>query len=160
MTINMLRSGVALAAILGLTLAAPAMADVVGSAGWSRATPPGAKEAVGYLVLTNNGDEERKLLKITSPVSDRVGIHRSTVDSQGVARMWPVGSVTLAPGESLRFEPSGLHVMFSELLKPFKAGEKIPLTLQFDGFEKPFTVLLEVRSLVPDPPAAGHGDMR
>lgn len=133
---------------------ATAMADVVGSAGWSRATVPGAKEAVGYLVLTNQGDEERSLLKITSTVSDRVTIHRSSVDSQGIARMWPVAKLALQPGETVTFQPNGLHVMFTELTKGFKAGDKVPLTFQFDGFEKPFTLLLEVRSLVPEKAAA------
>jgi periplasmic copper chaperone A len=130
-------------------MASAAMADVVGSAGWSRATVPGAKEAVGYLVLTNKGEEERSLLKITSTVSDRVSIHRSSVDSQGVARMWPVGKLKLEPGEAITFDPNGLHVMFNDIKQGFKAGDKVPLTLQFDGLEKPFTVMLEVRPLVP-----------
>ncbi len=153
-----LRVGAALGvAILGLCMAGAAMADVTGSAGWSRATPPGAKEAVGYLVLTNQGEEERSLLKITSPVSDRVTIHRSTIDSQGVAQMWVVGKVQLEPGETLQFDPNGLHVMFADIKAAFKAGDKVPLTLQFDGFEKAFTVMLEVRPLVPAAPAADHG---
>jgi periplasmic copper chaperone A len=145
----------ALGATLMLTMTAAVMADVEGSAGWSRATVPGAKEAVGYLVLTNQGEEERSLLKITSTVSDRVSIHRSSVDSQGIARMWPVGKLKLEPGETVTFEPNGLHVMFTELKQPLKAGDKVPLTLQFDGFEKPFTLLLEVRPLVEQKPAVG-----
>ncbi len=144
-------------AILGLAMGSAAMADVVGSDGWSRATAPGAKEAVGYLMLTNNGDEDRSLLKITSPVSDEVTIHRSSIDSQGMARMWPVAKLKLEPGETVKFEPNGLHVMFGDLKKGFKAGDKVPLTLQFDGHEQPFTVMLEVRPLVPDKPAMDHG---
>jgi copper(I)-binding protein len=153
MKIIPLRMGAALvAAILGMAQAGSALADVVGSAGWSRATTPGANEAVGYLVLTNNGDEQRSLLKITSPVCDRVSLHRSSIDAEGVSRMWPVGALKIEAGESVRFDPNGLHVMFSELKSPFKVGDKVPLTLQFDGFEKAFTVLLEVRPLVPEAP--------
>jgi periplasmic copper chaperone A len=152
------RSGAALAAVSMLTMASAALADVTGSAGWSRATVPGAKEAVGYLVLTNNGDEERSLLKITSPLCDRVSIHRSSVDSEGVARMWPVGRVKLEPGETLTFNPNALHLMFNDIKQPFKVGDKVPLTLQFDGLEKPFTVMLEVRPLVPEKASSGdHG---
>jgi copper(I)-binding protein len=141
----------AVAALLASVLAGTAMADVVGSGGWSRATTPGAREAVGYMVLENKGAEERSLLKITSTVSDEVTLHRSSVDSQGMARMWPVGFLKLAPGETVRFDPNGLHVMFSDLKQAFKVGDKVPLTLQFDGFEKPFTVMLEVRPLVDAP---------
>jgi periplasmic copper chaperone A len=146
--ISVRTSAVATLIVAGL-LATAAMADVTGSDGWSRATPPGAKEAVGYLVLKNNGDEQRKLLKITSTISSEVSIHRSSVNSQGVAQMWPVGFVRLEAGESLRFEPNGYHVMFTGLKNPLKAGDKVPLVLQFDGFEKAFTVMLEVRPLVP-----------
>ncbi len=79
------RLGTALgAAVFGLCLASAAVADVTGSAGWSRATPPGAKEGVGYLVLTNPGEEERSLLKIATTVSDEVSIHRSSIDSEGM----------------------------------------------------------------------------
>jgi periplasmic copper chaperone A len=143
------RTSAAAALVVAGLFAAAAMAEVTGSDGWSRATPPGAKEAVGYLVLKNNGDEQRKLLKITSTISNEVSIHRSSISSQGLAQMWPVGFVRLEAGESMRFEPNGYHVMFTGLKNPLKAGDKVPLVLQFDGFEKPFTVMLEVRPLVP-----------
>jgi copper(I)-binding protein len=128
---------------------APALAEVVGSEAWTRATPPGTDTAVGYLVLTNHGDEDAKLLKIVSPVCDKIMIHRSTVDSTGVARMWPVAKLEIAPGQSVRFEPNGLHIMFMELKQPFVVGQKVPLQLTFEG-EKEFTVLLDVKALVPD----------
>lgn len=140
--------------ILGMAgFAGTAAADVIGSEGWTRVTPPGVKSAVGYLVLKNTGQEERKLLSITSPVCDMVMIHRSSVDANGLSRMWPVGSLTLKPGESLVFGPNGLHVMFMDIGAPFTAGTKVPLKLQFEDEEKPTTLLLEVRPLVPEAPA-------
>lgn len=136
------------AALLAIA-AVSARAEVVASAGWSRATVPGSTTAVGYLLLTNTGTEARDLLKITSPLCDKVMLHRSSVDAQGVARMWPVGSLSIKPGETVRFEPNGLHVMFMELGAPFVAGTRVPLQLQFED-EKEITVLLEVRPLVPE----------
>jgi copper(I)-binding protein len=85
---------------------------------------------------------------MVSPVSDKVMIHRSSIDENGVARMWPVAKIAIAPGESLRFEPNGLHVMFMDLKAPFAVGQKVPLQLTFEG-EQEFTVLLEVKPLVP-----------
>jgi hypothetical protein len=137
-------------------LAAPlARADIVAGEGWSRATPPRATTAVGYLVLTNTGTESRSLLRILSPASDRVMIHRSSIDHNGVARMWPLGELTLRAGETLRFDPNGFHVMFMDITTPFVAGTKVPLSLLFED-EKEVTVMLEVRPLVPDAPAAPH----
>lgn len=146
------------AALLALALlCAPlARADIVAVDGWSRATPPRASTAAGYLVLSNTSGESRSLLRIISPACDRVMIHRSSIDHNGVARMWPVGELTLRPGETLRFDPNGFHVMFIDIKSPFVAGQKVPLQLLFED-EKEVTVMLEVRPLVPDAPAADHG---
>jgi copper(I)-binding protein len=148
----------ALAAVL-MVVATGARAEVVASAGWSRATVPGSPTGVGYLVLTNNGAEARDLLKITSPLCDKVMLHRSSVDSQGMARMWPVGSLSIKPGETIRLEPSGLHVMFMDLTAPLVAGTKVPLQLQFEN-EDEITVMLEVRPLVPDAAPAHHSQRK
>ncbi len=144
----------ALVAAVGLLHGVPALAEpeVVASEAWARATVPGATTGVAYLVLTNKGNEDAKLLSITSSVCDKIMIHRSTIDSEGVARMWPVGKLEIAPGESVRFDPNGLHVMFMDLKAPFVVGQKVPLKLIFEG-EQPITVMLEVRPLVSDPAA-------
>jgi copper(I)-binding protein len=141
--------------LLALLLAPLARADIVASEGWSRATPPGSKTAVGYLVLTNTGTEARSLLRIVSPVCDRVMIHRSSVDNNGMARMWPLGGLTLRAGETLRFEPNSFHVMFIGIAAPFVAGSKVPLSLLFED-ETEVTVMLEVRPLVPDATPTPH----
>ena len=137
-------------------MARPVNAEVVATDAWSRATPPGATTAVGYMVLTNTGSEERKLLKIVSPVCDLVTLHRSSVDSQGVSRMWPVGSLKIDPGATVRFEPNGLHVMFTGIKAPFQIGTKVPLVLRFEGDDQDITVQLEVRPLVPGPGVHAH----
>jgi periplasmic copper chaperone A len=135
----------ALAALaLGLALPSLAPAEVKASGGWARATPPGAKTAAGYLAFTNSGDEERRLLKIVSPVSDDVSLHRSSIDEKGMTRMWPMAVLAVQPGETLRLEPGGIHVMFGALKTQLVAGQKVPLTIKFDGGEPEFTVQLEV----------------
>jgi periplasmic copper chaperone A len=144
----------AVAAVLLSAAMAPAYAEIVASGAWTRATVPGAKVGVGYFVLKNTGAKTRKLLAITSKVSDDVTLHQSSVDANGVARMWPVASLELRPGEEVRFEPNGRHVMFQQLQQSFKVGATVPLRLQFDGGEKPVVMALEVRSLVPATKAA------
>jgi len=130
--------------------AAPfAAAEVKATEGWVRATPAGSKVAAAYITLVNTGDEERKLLKITSPVSDEVSLHRSSVTETGVSRMWPLAGLTVAPGETLRMTPGAVHAMLNALKAPLVAGQKVPLTLKFDGGEPEFTIQLEVRPLVP-----------
>jgi periplasmic copper chaperone A len=142
-----------LLAAAGLLQAATATAQVVATEGWTRATAPGAKTGVGYLVLTNKGSEEASLMVLTSTVSDKVQIHRTSLDAKGVARMWPVGFLKIQPGESVRFDPNGLHLMFNDIKAPFTVGKKIPVRLIFEH-ESEINIELEVRPLVPE--AAAH----
>lgn len=127
--------------------------------GWTRETPPGTAVAVGYLTLKNTSTGRRELLKITSPIATQISLHQSSIDANGVARMWPVGKLELAPGETLTFGPAGKHLMIEGLSTPLRAGMHIPVTMVFGG-EPPVTVQLDVRSLVEAPavenPHAGH----
>jgi copper(I)-binding protein len=140
--------------------AAPARADIVVEQAWVRATVPGATVAAGYLVIRNTGSESRELLTLTSPVTDNLMIHRSSVDAQGVARMWPVGFLELEPGQAVKFEPNGLHLMFMALKQPLTVGQKVPVTFRFDQGAEPVTALLEVRPLVDAEPTADHSNHR
>lgn len=133
-----------------------ALAEVKVTEGWARATTPGAQVAAAYLTLTNSGDEERKLLKIGSPVTGEITLHRTSITAQGTARMWPLAVLAVGPGETLRMEPGAVHVMFTRLKTPLVAGQKVPLTMKFDGGEPEFTVMLDVRPLVPGEAAEGE----
>lgn len=141
------RALAALALALGLGLPAMTVAEVKASGGWARATTPGAKTAAGYLTFTNSGEEERKLLKLVSPVSDEVTLHRSSIDEKGMTRMWPMAMLAVQPGETLRLEPGGIHLMLGALKTALVPGQKVPLTIKFDGGEPEFTVQLEVMPL-------------
>lgn len=134
-------------AALGLALPAMASAEVQATGGWARATTPGAQTAAGYVTFTNSGDEERSLLKIVSPVSDQITLHRTSIDENGMTRMWPMAKLVVPPGETLRLEPGGIHLMLGALKTALAPGQKVPLTLKFDGGEPEFTIQLEVMPL-------------
>jgi copper(I)-binding protein len=145
----------ALVAAVSIGAAPFAAAEVKVVEGWARETPPGARVGAAYLTLVNTSGEERKLLKIVSTVSDQVMLHRTSLTAEGTTRMWPLAGLTLQAGETLRMDQGGVHVMFNELKAPLVAGEKVPLTLKFEG-EPEFTVMLEVRPLVPAATAQEH----
>lgn len=122
------------------------------SGGWSRVAPPGAPVLGGYVSITNGGDEPDRLVSVTSPISDDVQIHVSAV-VDGVAKMRQVTEgVDIPAGETVSFEPGGLHLM---LLKPKsrpKEGETIPLTLTFEKAGR-IDIELAVARSPPDAPA-------
>jgi copper(I)-binding protein len=59
-------------------------------------------------------------------------IHESKVEG-GVSRMRPQGDVVVAPGQTLKFEPGGLHVMLQGLTHPLSPGNVVPLVLKLQG---------------------------
>ena len=89
---------------------------------WLRSAPPGARSLAGYLVLRNPCDAPVEVLDVESRDFGMPMIHR-TVEEDGMSRMRPAGRLVLAPGESLRFEPGGLHLMLMRPLRPLAEGD-------------------------------------
>lgn len=131
---------------------------------WSRATPPGAKVAVGYFVVKNNGAAPDKLIGVTGEIAGKSEVHEMSVDSAGVMTMREVeGGVEIPAGGSVELKPGGLHVMFMNLNRTPAEGEKFKGSLTF---EKAGAVDVEFKveplsGPAPAPagkdPHAGHG---
>jgi periplasmic copper chaperone A len=112
---------------------------------WSRATPPGAKVAAGYLLMRNKAAAADKLVAASSPMAARVETH--VTEKQGeVLRMREVKGYDVPAKGSFELKPSGAHLMLVDIKRPFKAGEKIPLVLRFEKAGEIKTDL-EVRAL-------------
>lgn len=100
---------------------------------WSRATPPGAKVAAGYLELTNEGSESDRLISATAEISGRSEIHEMSVGADGVMTMRPLADgIDIPAGAEISLKPGGHHIMFLDLEKPLVEGERIKGTLTFE----------------------------
>lgn len=98
---------------------------------WSRATPPGAPVAGGYLKLTNTGSEPDTLVAATLEAAGRVEIHEMAV-VDGVMKMRPLADgIALAPGATVELKPGGYHIMFMNLKRGLVKGDKVKGTLEF-----------------------------
>jgi copper(I)-binding protein len=96
---------------------------------WSRATAPGAAIGAAYFEIDNAGAVDT-LLRIESPIARQVEMHTSYTEG-GTMRMRPITSVDVPARGRVRFEPSGLHVMLIDLIRPLRKGDRFPLTLVF-----------------------------
>lgn len=143
-----MRFAILVAVLLALPFlaAAPAPAhefhrlgDIVIEQPWSRATP--VKVGAAYMTLRNNGDAADKLVKVESPLAERVEIHETKIEG-GTAMMRPVAAVELKRRSSVQLKPGGLHVMLMGLRRPLKEGERIKLALTF---ERAGTIEIEAR---------------
>jgi periplasmic copper chaperone A len=64
---------------------------------WVREAPPTARVLGMFMQLHNAGSEELVIQGASSPVCERVEIHRTVIE-EGVARMIPQEELRLAPG--------------------------------------------------------------
>ncbi len=91
-----------------------------------------AQAGAGYLTIVNTGEEADALLAIEADFP-RVMLHNTVMDGD-VAKMEHMMSVPIGPGETVTFEPGGMHVMFMGLNgDPLEDGEQIPAVLVFEN---------------------------
>lgn len=106
-------------------------------------TREAATNSAVYLLLENRGPEADRLLGGATSVARALEIHESRVED-GVMRMRPVEGVDLPPGETVAFQPGGLHIMLVDLQRPLRDGDAVSLTLRF-MHAAPLEVSAEVR---------------
>lgn len=111
-------------------VASPAAVPVAISGQWVREAPPGARALGGYLTITNQGKKPLTLRGASSPLFGSVEMH-TIVEEEGRMRMVQVQSLDIAPGEALVLKPRDKHLMLMQPKRDFKAGDQVPLTLDF-----------------------------
>lgn len=98
---------------------------------WSRATPPGAKVAAGYVEIGNEGSAADTLIGATADIADHAGLHEMAA-RDGVMTMRPLpGGVPVPAGGDVALKPGSYHIMFMGLKRPLKQGEQFDGTLIF-----------------------------
>jgi len=121
---------------------------------WSRATPPGAKVAAGYLTIRNQSASPDRLVGASSSIAARVETH--IVERQGeVMRMREVKGYDVPAKGSFELKPGGPHLMLVDIKRPLKAGERIPVVLRFQNAGEIKTDL-EVKALGVTRPQHSH----
>ncbi|MBR0789103.1 copper chaperone PCu(A)C [Bradyrhizobium manausense] len=162
---NKLSQVFALAALSAVVIATPVRADdvkagdLVISQAWSRATPGGAKVAGGFLTIENKGSAPDKLVAVSAEIAGKAEVHEMTMVN-GVMKMRPLDKgLVIEPGKTVKLAPGGNHLMLQDLKGPFKEGEKVPVTLQFEKAGK-VSVSLDVQGVGAQAPGGGGAMMK
>ncbi len=92
--------------------------------------PAGANGAL-YLDLTNEGDGDDELVAVHTDAAGAAEVHRTEAGDDGLMRMVAVDGLEIPAGETVRFEPGGLHVMLLDV-DPVEEGDVITVELEFD----------------------------
>ncbi|NEK18382.1 copper uptake system-associated protein [Rhizobium leguminosarum] len=97
----------------------------------SHAMVPGAKVGDGFVTITNNGTQPDRLIAARSARAGQVQLHQMKIDN-GIMIMGELkGGLSLPAGQTIKLAPD-YHLMFMNVEKPFKQGEKIDATLTFE----------------------------
>jgi copper(I)-binding protein len=110
--------------------AAGECADIAVENAWVR-LPPGENTAF-YFDATNGGDADSALIGASSEIAGTVELHETEM-VEGKMEMKPVPNqqVPLPVGETVSFEPGGLHVMVMGLTTDLKEGDEVDFSLTF-----------------------------
>ena len=103
---------------------------------------PGMSMSAGYFTLQNHGSSDIVITAIESPQFSRVEMHETVIEDD-VSRMRGIDELRIVPGERVRFEPGGKHLM---LIGPQDALQFVTLNLYSDE-----TLLLSVSTTPTDP---------
>ena len=117
--------------LLLLLASTPALAQIQVEKPWARATAPGAKVAGGYMLIRNAGAAGDRLVSASSAVAAKVELHVH-INDNGVMRMREVRGYDVPAKGSFELKPGGAHLMFMEIQRPFKEGDKLPVKLKFE----------------------------
>jgi copper(I)-binding protein len=98
---------------------------------WTRATVPGASVAGGYMVIRNQGTAGDRLVGASSPAAATVEMHVH-INDNGVMKMREVRGYNVPAKGAFELKPGGAHLMFMDIKRPFKEGEKLPVKLKFE----------------------------
>jgi copper(I)-binding protein len=97
---------------------------------WTRAMRAGGTGA-GFMTIRNTGSAPDRLVAARTPVARLVELH-THIREGDVMRMRPVPAIELPPGQEVRLQPGGLHLMLIGLNAALDQGTRVPVTLVFE----------------------------
>lgn len=125
------------------------------SGAFTRATLPNAPVGGGFMVLSNEGTEDDRLIAVSSPIAKESQIHQMALEGDVMKMRELEDGLAVPAGETVTLEPGGYHLMFMGLNGPIAEGDAVPVTLTFEKAGE-VTLDLTAAGSAADAPAHGH----
>jgi copper(I)-binding protein len=141
------------ALLAGALFSSGALAQVMVSEAWIRATVPQQKSAGAFMRLRSAAPAT--LVAVRSPAAASAEIHQMQMQGQTMT-MHAVDAVALPAGQEVSFGPGGYHVMLFGLKRQLKAGDSVALTLVVEDAARKrseVNVAVPVKPIAFQPPA-------
>lgn len=111
---------------------------------WSRQSPMAADVMAGYVVISNAGAEDDRLVKVTSGIAPTIQLHDMKMDGDMMKMVELPEGIPVPAGKAVELKPKSLHIMFMGVKAQPKEGETFTGTLVFEkagSIEVPFKVM-------------------
>ena len=126
------------------TESAPPRSDIQVEDAWVRGVAGLNVNTAAYMTLRNKGSAPDRLTGARSEIARMTGLHRTTIDEKGLARMGEVDALDLPAGGTAQLEPGGFHIMLTGV-GSLVEGDTVEITLLLEG-SGPLDVAAEVRT--------------
>ena len=114
---------------------------------WARQSPMKADVMAGFMVITNEGTEDDRLVKVTADISSNVQLHDMKMEGDVMKMVELPEGIVIPAGATVKLKPKSLHVMFMNVAKQPAEGEAFSGTLIF---EKAGTVQADFEVMAPN----------
>jgi len=113
--------------------AAPALAEITIVDAYARSASPMAMSGAAFMEVHNSGAEDDRLIGVTSDAAARTELHTHIDMGDGVMQMSQVEDGLVIPADGAHMlKRGGDHVMLMGLSGPWKDGETVSVTLEFE----------------------------
>jgi copper(I)-binding protein len=115
---------------------------------WVRLPVAAQRDAGAFMQITSAQD--LSLVEVRSVAARVTELHEMVV-ADNIMKMRAVPALDLPKGKLVELRPGSYHVMLIDLAKPLRAGDKVTITLIFEGRDKKRTamdVMAEVRPML------------
>ena len=130
-----------------LTVLSSSAADIKITDELIRTMPVVSGNSAGYLTLLNKDSKPVRLESVDSDLAARTEIHGHS-RKDGMMKMFKVSDgLELPPGQAVKLESGGYHIMFMGLKAELKKGDAVDVTLHFSDGDA-IDVKMPVKSLL------------
>lgn len=88
-----------------------------------------------FMQIKNNGSETITLVGGSAELAGMVEVHEVVMQDGEMVMQKIEGGISIEPGTTHVLEMGGDHVMLMDLKKAIRAGDKVSVTLDFEGAE-------------------------
>ena len=96
---------------------------------------PGGVPMAGFFSIANHTDSPIRLVSVATDAFGHAMIHRTVVTGDSAGMEHQARGVLVGAGETVSFEPGGLHLMLMRARRELQVGDAVEIILRFEGIE-------------------------